>query len=85
MIPFFVFAPEIRRVIYTTNAIESLNSQLRKIIKTRGHFPNDDAASKLLWLAMWNITADWTRSVLEWRQAMNQFAIAYGKRLTNST
>jgi transposase-like protein len=51
-------------VIYTTNAIESLNSQLRKIIKTRGHFPSDDAASKLLWLALRNITADWTRSVL---------------------
>ena len=85
VIPFFAFAPEIRRVIYTTNAIESLNSQLRKIIKTRGHFPSDDAASKLLWLALRNITADWTRSVLEWRQAMNQFAIAFGERFTNQT
>jgi putative transposase len=85
VIPFFAFAPEIRRVIYTTNAIESLNSQLRKIIKTRGHFPSDDAASKLLWLALRNITADWTRSVLEWRQAMNQFAIAFGERFTNPT
>lgn len=65
MILFFAFAPEIRRVIYTTNAIESLNSHLRKIIKTRGYFPSDDAASKLLWLALRNITADWTRSVLE--------------------
>jgi putative transposase len=61
VIPFFAFPPEIRRVIYTTNAIESLNSQLRKIIKTRGHFPSDDAASKLLWLALRNITADWRR------------------------
>ncbi len=85
VIPFFAFAPEIRRVIYSTNAIESLNSQLRKIIKTRGHFPSDDAASKLLWLAMRNITADWTRSVMEWRQAMNQLAIAYGERFTNPT
>ncbi len=85
VIPFFAFDPEIPRVIYTTNAIESLNSQLRKIIKTRGHFPSDDAASKLLWLALRNITADWTRSVLEWRQAMNQFAIAFGERFTNPT
>ena len=85
VIPFFAFPPEIRRVIYTTNAIESLNSQLRKIIKTRGHFPSDDAASKLLWLAMRNITADWTRSVYEWRQAMNQFAIVFGDRFTRPT
>jgi len=83
VIPFFTFPPEIRRVIYTTNAIESLNSQLRKIIKTRGHFPSDDAASKLLWLALRNITADWSRSVMEWRQAMNQFAIVYGDRFTH--
>ena len=56
MIPFFAFPPEIRRVIYTTNAIESLHMQLRKIIKTRGHFPSDEAAIKLLWLALRNIT-----------------------------
>jgi len=51
VIPFFAFPPEVRRVIYTTNAIESVNAQVRKIIKTRGHFPSDDAASKLRWLA----------------------------------
>jgi len=51
VIPFFAFPPEVRRVIYTTNAIESVNSQLRKIIKTRGHFPSDEAATKLIWLA----------------------------------
>ncbi len=55
--PFFVFPPDIRRVIYTTNAIESLNMQLRKIIKTRGHFPTDEAAIKLLWLALRNVLA----------------------------
>jgi putative transposase len=49
-------------VIYTTNAIESVNARLRKIIKTRGHFPSDDAASKLIWLALKNITADWGRA-----------------------
>ena len=52
VIPFFAFAPAVRRVIYTTNAIESINARLRKIIKTRGHFPSDDAASKLIWLAL---------------------------------
>ena len=61
VIPFFAFSPAVRRVIYTTNAIESLHSRLRKIIKTRGHFPSDDAATKLLWLALRNITADWGR------------------------
>lgn len=80
VIPFFAFPPAVRRVIYTTNAIESVNGRLRKIIKTRGHFPSDEAASKLIWLALRNITADWGRPVQEWREAMNQFAIAYGDR-----
>ena len=57
--PVLCVPAEIRRVIYTTNAIESVNTRLRKIIKTRGHFPNDEAASKLIWLALRNITADW--------------------------
>ena len=82
MIPFFAFAPPIRRVIYTTNAIESIHSQLRKIIKTRGHFPSDDAATKLIWLALRNITADWGRAAKEWREAMNQFAVLYEERFT---
>ncbi len=82
VIPFFAFPPAVRRVVYTTNAIESIHSQLRKIIKTRGHFPSDDAASKLIWLALRNITADWGRAAKEWREAMNQFAIAYGDRFT---
>jgi putative transposase len=82
VIPFFAFPPKIRRVIYTTNAIESINSQLRKIIKSRGHFPSDDAASKLLWLALRNITADWGRAAKEWKEAMNQFAILYEDRFT---
>jgi transposase-like protein len=82
VIPFFAFPPPVRRVIYTTNAIESLHSQLRKIIKTRGHFPSDEAATKLLWLALRNITADWTRAAKEWREAMNQFAILYDERFT---
>jgi transposase-like protein len=82
--PFFVFAPEIRRVIYTTNAIESLNMQLRKIIKTRGHFPNDEAAIKLLWLALRNILAKSVRAAFDWKSAMNQFAILFGERFTHA-
>ena len=80
VIPFFAFPPAIRRVIYTTNAIESINARLRKIIKTRGHFPSDDAASKLIWLALRNITADWGRAAKDWKEAMNQFAILYAER-----
>ncbi|WP_414132212.1 IS256 family transposase [Burkholderia vietnamiensis] len=80
VIPFFVFPPEIRRVVYTTNAIESLNMQLRKIIKTRGHFPNDEAAIKLLWLALRNVLAKTVRAAFDWKSAMNQFAILFGER-----
>ncbi len=82
VIPFFAFPPAVRRVIYTTNAIESINARLRKIIKTRGHFPSDDAATKLIWLALRNITADWGRAAKEWKEAMNQFAILYEDRFT---
>ena len=82
VIPFFAFPPDVRRVIYTTNAIESVNAQLRKIIKTRGHFPSDDAATKLIWLALRNITADWGRAGHNWKTAMNQFALLYGDRFT---
>ena len=84
VIPFFAFPPEIRRVIYTTNAIESVNARLRKIIKTRGHFPSDDAAAKLIWLALRNITADWGTPAHHWKAAMNQFAILYGDRFTQN-
>jgi len=84
VIPFFAFPPEVRRVVYTTNAIESLHARLRKIIKTRGHFPSDEAATKLIWLALRNITDDWGRAAATWKNAMNQFAIAYGDRFTMS-
>jgi len=80
VVPFFAFPPDVRRVIYTTNAIESINARLRKIIKTRGHFPNDEAATKLIWLALRNITAEWSRAAKEWKAAMNQFAILYEDR-----
>ena len=82
VIPFFAFPPAVRRVIYTTNAIESINARLRKIIKSRGHFPSDEAATKLIWLALRNITADWGRAAHNWKEAMNQFAILYEDRFT---
>lgn len=63
--------------------IESLHMQLRKIIKTRGHFPSDEAANKLLWLALRNITGGKVRSTREWKDAMNQFAVLYGDRFTS--
>ena len=85
VIPFFAFGPEVRRVIYTTNAIESVHARLRKIIKTRGHFPSDDAATKLIWLALRNITEDWGRAANNWKSAMNQFAILYEDRFTKSS
>jgi putative transposase len=86
VIPFFAFPPEVRRVIYTTNALESVNARLRKILKTRGHFPNDEAATKLIWLALRNITARWGRKPANyWHLAMNQFAILYEDRFTAPT
>jgi putative transposase len=85
VIPFFAFPPDVRRRLYTTNALESVHAQLRKIIKTRGHFPNDDAATKLIWLALRNITAKWERASPDWRPAMNQFAILYEGRFPPST
>jgi transposase-like protein len=82
VIPFFAFPPLIRRVLYTTNALENLHRQLRKIIKTRGVFPTDDAAMKLLWLALRNITLKWAAPGPAWCHAMNYFAILYGDRFT---
>jgi putative transposase len=80
IIPFFSYPVEVRKIIYTTNAIESLHMQLRKIIKNRGHFPNDEAAVKLLYLALRNITKDWKMSAREWKSALNQFAILFADR-----
>src|SRR5246127_3027780 len=83
VVPFFAFAPGIRKTIYTTNAVEALHRALRKIIKTRGSFPNDDAALKLLYLAIKNAGLRWRRNV-EWTAAMGQFAIAFGPRFPGS-
>ena len=79
--PFLAFPPEIRKVIYTTNAIESLNSQLRKVMKNRGHFPNDEAAAKLLFLALRNAAKKWTMPIQNWPRALNQFSVYFEGRL----
>jgi putative transposase len=78
--PFLAFPPEVRRVIYTTNAVEALNRQLRKAIKTKGHFPNEEAARKLLYLAITNAVPAWTRT-RNWTTALLAFKIHFGDRL----
>lgn len=76
IIPFFAFPVEIRRAIYTTNAIESLNMTLRKVIKNHRSFPTDDAALKVIYLAMENIAKKWTMPIKDWKAALNRFAVA---------
>jgi putative transposase len=83
VIPFFALAPSIRKMIYTTNAVEALNRSLRKIIKTRGSFPTDEAAFKLLYLAIKNAKMHWRRPI-EWTAAMGQFVIQFGDRFASS-
>jgi putative transposase len=75
--PFLAFPEPIRRIVYTTNSIEAVNRQLRKIIKTRGHFPTEDAAMKLLWLALRNAEKKWSYPIKEWPQALHQFSIYF--------
>ena len=79
--PFYAYPAEIRKVIYTTNAVESLNMSLRKVIKTRGSFPNEEAALKLLYLGLERAAKKWTRPVLDWKAALNRFAILFEERL----
>ncbi len=81
LVPFLAYPEEIRRVIYTTNAVESVNMSLRKIIKNRGSFPTDEAAMKLLYLALRNITQRWTMPIKDWRAALNRFAIIFEDRM----
>ena len=81
IVPFFDYPPEIRKVIYTTNAIESINMSLRKIIKNRSSFPTDEAASKLLYLALNNISRKWTMPIHDWKAALNRFTIQFEDRM----
>jgi putative transposase len=78
---FLAYPPEIRKAIYTTNAIESLNSSLRKILKTRRAFPSDEAATKLMYLALHNIAKRWTMPIRDWQLALHQFAILFDGRV----
>jgi len=82
VIPFFAFPEEVRKIIYTTNAIESLNSTLRTAIRSRGHFPNDEAAMKLLYLALRGVSRKWKNAQREWTAAMTQFAMMFGDRFS---
>lgn len=80
IIPFFDFPKEIRRVIYTTNIIESLNRTLRKAVKNRGQFPTEDSLFKVLYLAIKGVSKKWTMPIKDWPQALNQFAIMFSDR-----
>jgi putative transposase len=80
VIPFFAFPEGVRRIIYTTNAIEALNSKLRRAVRTRGHFPGDDAAMKLLYLVLNHAAEEWKRPPREWFEAKTQFAVIFGDR-----
>lgn len=80
--PFFDSPPEIRKVIYTTNVIESINMSLRKIIKTHSSFPTDEAVSKLLYLALNNISKKWTMPLRDWKGALNRFPIQFEERMS---
>ncbi len=80
VIPFFAYPQEVRKMVYTTNAIESLNSTLRRAVRTRGHFPNDEAAMKLIWLQLREITKNWKMPPREWSAAKAQFAVVFGDR-----
>jgi putative transposase len=82
--PFFDFPAEVRKMIYTTNAVESLHMTMRKIIKTRGSFPSEEAALKLLYLALRNVSAKW-EAIQHWRQALNQFEMLWGDRIRTAT
>ncbi len=80
--PFFDYPPEIRKVIYTTNAIESVNMSLRKLTKNRGSFPSDEALTKLFYLALRNISQKWTMPIRDWKAALTRFTIQFGDRLS---
>ena len=81
LIPFFDYPPEIRKVIYTTNAIESVNMSLRKLTKNRGSFTSDEALLKLFYLALKNISQKWTMPIRDWKAALNRFTIEFGERI----
>ena len=84
MVPFYAFPAEVRRILYTTNAIEALNAKLRRAIRARGHFPTDEAAMKLLFLVLNRAEKEWTMPAREWCMAKAQFAVLFGPRFTRA-
>src|SRR5215211_3181481 len=84
VVPFYAFPAEVRRLLYTTNAIEALNSKLRRAVRARGHFPTDEAALKLLFLVLNRSEKEWTMPAREWCMAKAQFAILFGERFTRA-
>ena len=84
VIPFFAFPDEVRRIIYTTNAIEALNAKLRRAVRTRGHFPTDEAATKLLYLVLRQVAGEWKMPPREWCEAKTQFAIMFDERFVKA-
>ena len=84
VIPFFAFPDEVRRIIYTTNAIEALNAKLRSAVRTRGHFPTDEAALKLLYLVLNRTEREWRMPAREWAMAKAQFAVLFGQRFSKA-
>lgn len=80
--PFFDYPAEIRKVIYTTNAIESVNMGLRKLSKNRGSFPSDEALTKLFYLALRNISQKWSMPIRDWKAALTRFTIEFGERIS---
>ena len=84
IIPFFDYPKEIRKVIYTTNIVESLNRTLRKAVKNRGHFPTEDSVMKVLYLAINGVSKKWTMPIKDWKQALNQFSIKFEDRFSDT-
>ena len=84
VVPFYAFAPEVRRIVYTTNAIEALNAKLRRAVRARGHFPSDEAATKLLFLVLNRTEKTWKMPPREWAMAKAQFAVLFGERFTRA-
>jgi putative transposase len=80
IIPFFAFPEAVRKIIYTTNAIEALNAKIRRAVKIRRHFPTDEAATKLIYLVLRDVTQEWKMPAREWTEAKSQFAIQFGER-----
>src|SRR4051812_27364772 len=84
VVPFYAFPLEVRRLLYTTNAIEALNAKLRRAVRARGHFPSDDAALKLLFLVLNRSEKEWKMAPREWSMAKAQFAVIFGERFTRA-